>query len=95
MFAVLGRAIDPEQGLKRLDITWFSDKNELQGWPLEQLVLRSPTLLHLKIDNLDTTPANKSILLEFAAQAVTSSSCFNTLYIRATNSSAEDGDKFM
>ena len=67
VFAVLGRAIDPEQGLKRLDIIDFKDKNELQGWPLEQLVVRSPTLLHLKISGLYTTPANKSILLEFAA----------------------------
>ena len=96
VFAVLGRAIDPEQGLKRLDIINFCDKNELQGWPLEQLVLRSPTLLHLKIDGLQfTTPANRSILLEFAAQAVTSSSCLNTLHIGMTRSSAEDGDKFM
>ena len=47
VIGALGRAIDTEQGLKRLTIEWFADKNELQGWPLEQLVLRAPMLLNL------------------------------------------------
>ena len=82
MISILGRTIDAEQGLKRLTIEGFADTNELQGWPLEQLVLRSPTLLNLKINNLDkTTPANRSLILDFAAQVVANSSCLNTLFI--------------
>ena len=68
VIGVLGRAIDAEQGLKRLSISGFWDTNELQGWPLEQLVLRSSTLLSLRIDSLDcTTPVNRSLILDFAA----------------------------
>ena len=96
MLNVLGRAIDTERGLKRLTIVRFCDENELQGWPLEQLVLRSPMLLNLKINTLRyTTPANRSLLLEFAAQAVTGSSCLNTLFIGDTDSSAEEGEMFL
>ena len=68
VIGVLGRTIDREEGLKRLTIQDFYDRNELQGWPLEQLVLRSSTLLSLRIDTLDcTTPANRSLILDFAA----------------------------
>ena len=95
VISFLGCTIDVEQGLKRLTIEYYSDTNELQGWPLEQLVLKSPKLLYLWIFFLRTTPANVSLLLDFAAQAVTNSSCLNTLYIGLTRSSAEDGDKFM
>ena len=41
-----------------------------------------------------STPANRSLLLEFASQAVTNSSCLHTLHIQRLLSSAEDGDKF-
>ena len=41
---VLGRTIDKEQGLKRLTVDGFDDKNILQDWPLEQLLLKSPNL---------------------------------------------------
>ena len=40
-------------------------------------------------------PANRSLLLEFAAQAATKSSCLNTLIIGHTGTSAEEGDQFL
>ena len=59
-------------------------------------MLKSPHLQYLKIYELfDTPPANRSLLLEFAAQAALRSSCLNTLHIEKTYSSAEDGDKFL
>ena len=59
-------------------------------------MLKSPHLQYLKIyDLIGTTPANRSLLLEFAAQAALRSSCLNTLHIEATNTSAEVGDKFL
>ena len=62
---------------------------------MSQLVIKSPNLEYLKIDNLfNTTPANRSALLEFAGLATTNSSCLHTLYI-ATGTTAEEGDKFM
>ena len=58
-------------------------------------MLKSPHLQYLKLYNLDTTAANRSLLLEFAAQAALRSSCLNTLHIEWTDSSAEDGEKFL
>ena len=62
---------------------------------MSQLVIKSPNLEYLKIYNLFTTPANKAAILEFAGLATTNSSCLHTLYIGGTNTTAEDGDKFM
>ena len=59
-------------------------------------MLKSPHLQYLQISYLSsTTPANRSLLLEFAAQAALRSNCLNTLHIESTESSAEDGDKFL
>ena len=93
---VLGRTVSTEQGLQKLTIEHFGDQNSLQVWPLEQLVFRSPHLQYLHISYLGgTTPANRSLLLEFAAQAALRSSCLSTLHIEDTESSAEEGDKFL
>ena len=96
VFDDLGRSIDEEQGLKKLTIMRFNDKNTLHEWPLGQLVVKSPRLEYLKIyDLIMTTPANRSQFLEFAGLAATNSSCLHTLFIGSTYSSAEDGDKLM
>ena len=58
-------------------------------------MLKSPHLQCLSISYLYTTPANRSLLLEFAAQAALRSSCLNTLHIERTYGSAEDGDNFL
>ena len=71
------------------------DLNKLEQWSLEQLVLKTHQLQSLKFTNLNTTDENLSQLLEFAAKAVTSSKCLQTLHIEDTGSSAADGDKFM
>ena len=93
---VLGRTIDTEQGLSKLSIYKFMDQNSLQEWPLEQLVLKSPHLESISIGDLrGTTPANRSLLVEFAAQAAIRSSCIKVLGISQTLTSAEDGDKFL
>ena len=60
-----------------------------------QLVLKMHHLQSLKLRRLFTTDENRSLLLEFAAQAVTSSECLNSLHIEETYSSGTDGDKFM
>ena len=60
-----------------------------------QLVLKTHHLKSLKLYDLYTTDDNRSQLLEFAAQAVTSSKCLNTLHIKETRSNGTDGDKFM
>ena len=52
LFDVLGRTINTDLGLQRLVIYKFWDKNSLQEWPLEQLVLKSPHLQYLKIYDL-------------------------------------------
>lgn len=67
----------------------------MQEWPLEQLALKCPHLEYLKIWVLrDTSPANRSLLLEFAAQAATRSSCLTTLHIEDTCAAPEEGNKF-
>ena len=68
----------------------------MDEWPLELLVLRSPNLEYLKISNLhNTIEANRGQLLDFAAQAIAKSSCFRTLVIEETGSTAEEGDNFI
>ena len=49
----------------------------------------------LKFYAFPTTATNRSRLLEFAGRAITSSSCFNTLYIYGTYSSVSDGVQFL
>ena len=67
----------------------------MQEWPLEQLALKCPHLEHLKIWALSTTsPTNRSLLLEFAAQVATRSSCLTTLHIEDTRGTPEEGNKF-
>ena len=59
IFDDLGRFSDEEEGLKKLEIKCFADKNTLEEWPLSQLVAKSPNLAELKIYYLyDTTAAN-------------------------------------
>ena len=84
---VLGRTIDKEQGLKRLTVDHFCDRNSLQDWPLEQLLLKSPHLEYLKIGYLETTVANSDQLMEFFAKVATGSSCLHTLEIEDTRTS--------
>ena len=61
-----------------------------------QLALKVHHLKSLKLYNLfGTTDENRSQLLEFAAQAVTSSKCLTSLHIEYTSSSGTDGDKFL
>ena len=83
MFEDLGQTVGYEQGLKHLAIEDYSDRNELQEWPLGQLALKCHSLQTLNFDNLaNTTATNRSRLLEFAGRAITSSRCFNTLFIQ-------------
>ena len=73
VFEDLGLTVG-EQGLKHLTIEYFSDKNELQEWPLGQLALKCHSLQTLKFEGFyNTTSANRSRLLEFAGRAITSS----------------------
>ena len=96
VFEDLGQTVSDEQGLKHLTIEYFEDQNELQEWPLGQLVLKAHHLQSLKLAHLNLTTAdNRSLLLEFAAKAATFSSCMRTLHIEGTKSSEADGDKFM
>ena len=96
VFDDLGRYIIEEEGLKKLTFGGFADKNNLEEWPLSQLLIKSPNLEELTIDYLEeTTGENIISILEFAGKAVTNSSCLHTLYIDYTCSSAEDGDKLM
>ena len=61
IFDDLGRYSDMEEGLKKLTINHFADKNTLEEWPLSQLVIKSPKLEELKIDwMLDTTAENRT-----------------------------------
>ena len=93
---VLGRTINTKKGLQKLTIDGFFDKNSLQEWPLEQLVLKSPHLQYLEVSSLaPTTPANKSLLLEFAAKVALRSSCLSTLHLVSNHSREEDGFKFL
>ena len=41
VFDDLGLCIDLEQGLKKLEISGFADKNTLEEWALSQLVIKS------------------------------------------------------
>lgn len=93
---VLGRTINEEQGLRKLTINRWFDQNNLQDWPLEQLLHKSPHLEYLEISDLSTCDAERrSQLLEFAGLAVAGSSCLKTLYLENTCGSAEDGDKLL
>ena len=59
VFDDLGRYIIEEEGLKKLTFGGFADKNNLEEWPLSQLLIKSPNLEELKIDYLEeTTPEN-------------------------------------
>ena len=95
VFEDLGQTVGYEQGLKHLTIEVFVDQNELQEWVLKQLALHSHALTSLKFNWFETTATNKSRLLEFAGRAITSSRCFNSLYIAGTESSVSDGAQFL
>ena len=95
VFEDLGQTVNDEQGLKHLTIEGYNDKNELQEWPLGQLALKCHSLQTLTFNYFGTTAANCSRLLEFAGLAITSSSCFNTLFINWTESSVSDGVQFL
>ena len=70
--------------------------HSLQEWPLSQIVPKCHNLSSLKFANIRyTTPASRSQLLDFAAQAIAFSSCFRSLHIQATYSSASDGARFL
>ena len=74
----------------------FWDDKELQEWPLGQLALKCHSLQTLTFSYFPkTTATNRSRLLEFSGRAITSSRCFNTLYIGSTYSSVSDGAKFL
>ena len=82
VFEDLARSIDYEEGLKKLEISNFGDKNTLEKWALSQLVFKSHHLQQLTIKNLGwTTAANRSKILEFAGLAATSSSCLQKIHI--------------
>jgi len=97
VFEDLGQTISDEQGLKHLAIEYFCDKNELQEWPLEQIALKCHSLQTLKFNFLGyhSTATTRSRLMEFAGRAITSSRCFNTLYIKYSKSSVSDGAQFL
>ena len=96
LFENLGRAIDSEQGLKKLSIEGFDDQNVLQDWSFSQFVLKGLNLESLTLKYLGkTVAANSSQLLEFFSLLATQSSCLNALHIECTTSSGKDGDKFM
>jgi len=71
----------------------YVDMNSLQEWPLGQIVPKCHNLLSIKFEHLTVT--NACSLLEFAAQAITFSSCFNSLHIAMTCSPASDGAQFL
>ena len=78
----LSRTIDESQGLKKLTINGFKDReNTLEEWPLSQLLLKCPHLEELTISTLATRPANRSQLLEFVGNAATNSSSLHKLVI--------------
>ena len=68
--------------------------NELQEWPLGQLALKCHSLQTLNLEKLYTYEANRSMLLEFAGRAITSSRCFTELDISWTGTSVSDGAQF-
>ena len=78
----LSLCIDPINGLKKLTIECFRDKeNALADWPLSQLLIKSPHLEELTMRALFTTPANTSQLLEFTGNVATNSNCMHKLTI--------------
>jgi len=95
VFDDIGRTIDTDQGLKKITISGYEDRNTLDEWPLSQLAIKSPNLESLIIAKLSTTIANRSQLLEFAGIAATNSTCLHTLELENTRCSTEDGDKLM
>ena len=96
IFEELGSVVNEKQGLQKLAIEDFAGESKLEEWALGQLVLKTHKLQYLKLASMAyTTDENRSLLLKFAAKAVTSSSCLHTLHIEETRSSAADGLKFM
>ena len=91
----IGRSIDDEQGLRRLEIEEFYDSNKLDGWPLSQLVAKCHNLKHLTINELYTTEESCSALVRFVGQVCKYSQCLQTLYLYRTFSSVEDGAKLL
>ena len=92
VFDDLGCTIDGVKGLQSLTIENYQDQNSLQEWPLGQIVPKCHNLQSLRFVNfLRTTPACRSQLLEFAAQAIAFSSCFRSLDLENTKNTASDG----
>ena len=63
---------------------------------MEQLAYKCHSLETLKFFGIGTRVSSKtrSMLLKFAAHAITSRQCFNTLFISQTESSVSDGANF-
>merc|ERR1719266_2138737 len=72
--------IDEETGLKKLEIHQYADKNTLEDESMEEIFLKCPALEVLKISGLfDTTPANRTQLLDMAAKISANSESLHTL----------------
>ena len=92
VFNDLANTIDPEVGLKKFTLKEFSDKNNLQEWPLSQLALKCHHLQYLYIGNMSQASRNnQSQIMEFAGLAATNSACLETLAIECSGTLAEDG----
>ena len=84
------------EGLKKLDIEQFSDKNTLEEWPLSQLLCKASKCEFIRISNLThTIDQNRSCLLNFVAEVCTMSENLETLILAFTGSTIEHGQTFL
>ena len=96
MFDQLGEAINDEQHLKSLRITYYLDRNQLENWPCSQLSNLSVKCEELELNRLSRANADsRAILMDMAGSICQVSQCLRRLTLRWTGTSADVGLSFL
>lgn len=71
------------------------DTTLLEPWVLSQLLIKSPNLTSLTLDNLSTSAETLTALLDFMTQVCDFSQCLKSLHIESTKASPEQCEKYL
>ena len=82
--------------MSSLTVKYYEDSNTLEPVPLQQLVHKSFACEHLEIDDLwNSLPESRALWVETAGEICSTSQCLKRLIVRKTETTAEDGAKFL
>ena len=84
-----------QNGLLKFEIKEFAEINRVESYCLSGFVIKAQNCHTIIIDYLRATPENNALLLETVGQMCAVSQCLKQLTVRASFTTAEEGDAFM